>query len=140
MISAVPRDREPQAVSGSQFLEEHNDGGCRGGGFAFPLPSVYQGRAALTPNGQSCKPEKISGQKLFHDVRRELIAWAVLVPLLATVEFLLPAFTVSELRRRLSTLLGSAWTPRWVKTPPTSDASRPNRYRELEPTRRRTDS
>jgi hypothetical protein len=86
--------------------------------FCLLLYNIIQLLRVHMAIGQSCNPEKISSQKLFHDVRRELIAWAVLLPVPATVEFLVPALPVGELRLRLSTLLASAWTPRWIKTPP----------------------
>ena len=85
--------------------------------FCLLLYNIIQVLRMHVAAGQLCPPQEISSAKLFYDVRRELIAWAVLVPVPATVDYLSPACSPGKLRWRLSTLLTSSWTPRWIKTP-----------------------
>ena len=85
--------------------------------FCLLLYNIIQVLRMHVAAGQRCPPQEISNAKLFYDVRRELIAWAVLVPVPATVDYLSTACTSGRLRQRLSTLLMSSWTPRWIKTP-----------------------
>jgi len=57
--------------------------------------------------------EEVSGEKLFEDMRHELIAWAkVGDPAFAAV---LPPPTPVQLRSTLARRIGGAWTKRWVK-------------------------
>jgi hypothetical protein len=85
--------------------------------FCLLLYNIIQVLRMHVAAGQLCPPQEISSAKLFYDVRRELIAWAVLVPVPATVAYISPACTPGKLRRRLYALLKSSWTPRWIKAP-----------------------
>jgi hypothetical protein len=57
--------------------------------------------------------ESISAEQLFIDVRRELIAWAVVVPVDVLASF--PPLAADQARRRLDELLKPLWSPRWIK-------------------------
>jgi hypothetical protein len=64
---------------------------------------------------QGREAEAVSLEQLFVDVRRELIAWAVVVGYVD-----LPRRTPAATRRRLDKLLSSQWTDRWLKAIKTS--------------------
>ena len=85
--------------------------------FCLLLYNIIQVLRMHVAAGQLCPPQEISSAKRFYDVRRELIAWVVLVPVSATVAYILPACTPAKLRQRLYALLKSSWSPRWMKTP-----------------------
>ncbi len=59
--------------------------------------------------------ETISTENLFEDVRRELIAWNVMIEPEATVAYFEGPWTWSRVKKRLQTLLCSVWTDRWIK-------------------------
>lgn len=86
--------------------------------FCLLLYSIIELVRVYVAAGQSRPSPTISRQKLFEDVREQLIAWAVLVPALATIDSLTPAVRASDVRRSLAALLRAAWTPRWIKAPP----------------------
>jgi hypothetical protein len=59
----------------------------------------------------------ISTELLFDDVHRQLVAFTELVPA-EQVEPLFPVLpTEAELRARLTLLLATIWTKRWLKQP-----------------------
>ena len=62
--------------------------------------------------------ETISGEKLFQDVQREMIAWSVTVAPEETIEYFERTWTASLVKVRLSKLLGDVWKDRWLKSPP----------------------
>ena len=62
-------------------------------------------------------PERLSTEKLFTDVQRELIAWSVLVDPPVRGAGLEPPETVPLITRRLKDLLGSVWSDRGLKAP-----------------------
>lgn len=80
--------------------------------FAFCLLLYNQMRLvqAYVEKHQAWEPEMVSIEQLFVDVRRELIAWAVVVGAAD-----LPQRSASETRRRLDRLLRTQWSDRWVK-------------------------
>jgi hypothetical protein len=61
--------------------------------------------------------ETISTENLFEDVRRELIAWNVMIEPEGTVAYLdnEAPWTCSRVKKRLQSLLRSVWTDRWIK-------------------------
>ena len=59
--------------------------------------------------------DEISIENLFTDVKRELIAWTVLHPVLS-LDDCVPRLRVSESRKRLAKLLEKAWRPFWIKS------------------------
>jgi hypothetical protein len=61
--------------------------------------------------------ETVSTEKLFEDVREELIAWNRVIEPATTVELFAQPPPMAELRRRLARLLSEVWTDRWVKAP-----------------------
>jgi uncharacterized protein (DUF2267 family) len=62
--------------------------------------------------------EKISTENLFDDVKREMIAWSVVIPTAATLAHFQEESTALRVKARLSELLGHLWHDRWRKAPP----------------------
>ena len=62
--------------------------------------------------------EKISGEKLFQDVERQMIAWSETVTLEETIEHFQGEWTAVRVKVRLGELLSGVWRDRWLKAPP----------------------
>jgi len=62
--------------------------------------------------------EAISGEKLFQDVERQMIAWSETVTLEETIEHFEGEWTALRVKVRLSELLSGVWRDRWLKAPP----------------------
>jgi hypothetical protein len=81
------------------------------------LYNVIQVVRAHVAGARGYEPERISTEKLFTDVQRELIAWSVLVdPPVRVATFERPE-TAPLIIGRLKELLGSVWSDRWLKAP-----------------------
>jgi hypothetical protein len=66
---------------------------------------------------QGCAAEEVSNEKLFYDVRRQLVAVNELVEVEPLLSLLDAVPTASELRERLREGLREAWSDRWWKAP-----------------------
>lgn len=62
--------------------------------------------------------EKISGEKLFQDVERQMIAWGETVTPAETIDHFEGKWTAARVKVRLSELLSGVWRDRWLKAPP----------------------
>ena len=83
--------------------------------FCLLLYNVIQVVRAHVAAARGHDPERISTEKLFTDVQRELIAWSVLVdPPVWVADCEWPR-TAPLIARRLEDLLGSVWSDRWLK-------------------------
>jgi len=61
---------------------------------------------------------KISGEKLFYDVERDLVAWQQVIGPEQTAAVLGEPLPVPQLKKRLKVLLKSAWSELWWKAKP----------------------
>ena len=85
--------------------------------FCLLLYNVIQVVRAYVALARDYEPERISTEKLFDDVQRELIAWSVLIdPPVRVAGFEWPR-TAPLITERLQGLLGSVWSDRWLKAP-----------------------
>jgi hypothetical protein len=66
---------------------------------------------------QECEAEKISNEKLFYDLNRELVAVAELIDDECLLELLGEAPTADEFRAYLEENLRGVWSKRWWKAP-----------------------
>ncbi len=66
---------------------------------------------------QECEAEKISNEKLFYDLKRELVAVDELVENECLLELLGEAPTAGEFRDYLQQNLRGVWSNRWWKAP-----------------------
>jgi hypothetical protein len=82
------------------------------------------------PTGEAVERivERISAEKLFADVHRDLIAWAQVTDAATTSRRLRRSpLSVRQLRRRLGALLRQAFSRRWLKAPRKENWRRPQR-------------
>jgi Transposase DDE domain len=86
--------------------------------FCLLLYNVVLVLRGYLAQAQARPPEEVSGEQLFYDVRRQLIAWEEVLTPGATVALLKGQLTAPQLRERLAGLLGGVWTERWLKAPP----------------------
>jgi Transposase DDE domain len=66
---------------------------------------------------KECDAKKISNEKLFYDVKRQLVSVSELVELPRLLDLLGDTPTAAELRDHLAENLGEAWSNRWWKAP-----------------------
>jgi hypothetical protein len=66
---------------------------------------------------QKCEAKKISNEKLFYDVKRQLVSVSELVAVPDLLRLLGEVPTAVDLRDHLSENLGKAWSNRWWKAP-----------------------
>jgi hypothetical protein len=66
---------------------------------------------------RECEAQKISNEKLFYDVKRQLVSVSELVEVTRLVDLLGEAPTATELRDYLREKLRAAWSERWWKAP-----------------------
>lgn len=85
--------------------------------FCLLLYNVIQVVRAHVAAARGDEPERISAEKLFTDVQRDLIAWSVLVDPPVRVAGIERPRTAPLITRRLKDLLGSVWSDRWLKAP-----------------------
>jgi hypothetical protein len=74
--------------------------------------------------------ETISGEKLFQDVERQMIAWSETVTLDETIAHFQGEWTALRVRGRLSELLSGVWRDRWIKAPPKKRATPKKKVRK----------
>jgi len=75
--------------------------------------------------------EGVSSEKLFDDVRDQLVAWRVMIPIDQTEAYFATLMDMPGLTRHLTAILAQAWRPTWTKSPP-----QPHRRVEHKSTRR----
>jgi hypothetical protein len=74
--------------------------------------------------------ETISGEKLFQDVHRQMIAWSETVELDETLAQFAGEWTALRVKVRLSELLSGVWRDRWLKAPPKKKPAARKRVRK----------
>jgi hypothetical protein len=85
--------------------------------FCLLLYNALQVVRAHLASHQECEAKEISNEKLFYDVKRQLVAVNELVEMDELLASLGEVPTAIELRGRLSAALGGAWSERWWKAP-----------------------
>jgi Transposase DDE domain len=85
--------------------------------YCLLLYNALQVVRAHLASHQSCAAKKISNEKLFYDVKRELVAVSVLIKVDLLLSLLGQVPSAAELRARLREGLRGAWTDRWWKAP-----------------------
>jgi DDE family transposase len=85
--------------------------------FCMLLYNMIQVVRAYVAQGQEKKVETISAEKLFDDVKRELIAWNIMFDEAATLAYFETEPTLADMTDRLGKLLGQSWSATWEKAP-----------------------
>lgn len=105
-------------VFGLQGLISSSPQGCI---FQFAycllLYNMIQVVRAYVAEGQERKTETISAEKLFDDVKQQLVAWNIMIEEAATINYFAAEPTLEEMKERLTKLLGQSWSATWVKAP-----------------------
>jgi hypothetical protein len=86
--------------------------------FCFLVYNVIIVLRAYLSVAQDKEPEKISSENLFTDVQRQLIAWQEMIGPLKTQKVLGSTLSAAGLGRKLTRLLKTEWSDRWLKAPP----------------------
>jgi hypothetical protein len=86
--------------------------------FCLLLYNMIQVLRGYIAQAQNREPDEISTEKLFDDVERQLIAWNVMLPPAVTTAYFDNAMELPALKQRLQSLLESAWSITWIKSPP----------------------
>jgi hypothetical protein len=81
----------------------------------YNLIQVVRGVIAV---GVQRPREEISGEKLFEDVQRQMIAWSEMLEPDETIAHFTGEWTALRVKMRLSELLEGMWKDRWLKSPP----------------------
>ena len=85
--------------------------------FCLLLYNALQVVRSHLASHQRCEAKRISNEKLFYDVNRQLVAVSELVETDELLSLLGPVPTAAELRERLREELRGAWSDRWWKKP-----------------------
>jgi Transposase DDE domain len=85
--------------------------------YCLLLYNALQVVRAHLASHQRCEAKKISNEKLFYDVKRELVAVSVLIKVDLLLSLLGVVPSAAELRASLRAGLQGAWTDRWWKAP-----------------------
>jgi hypothetical protein len=85
--------------------------------YCLLLYNALQVVRAHLASHQRCAAKKISNEKLFSDVKRELVAVSVLIKLDLLLSLLGAVPSAADLRASLREGLQGAWTDRWWKAP-----------------------
>jgi hypothetical protein len=93
----------------------------------YNLIQVVRGVIAV---GAQLQREKISGEKLFQDVERQMIAWGETVTPEETIAHFQGKWTAPRVKVRLSELLSGLWRDRWLKAPPKKKTAPRKRIRK----------
>lgn len=86
--------------------------------FCLLLYNMLQVVRATLASVEHRAVETISTEKVFVDVREQLIAWGLLIGPPATILSWPNPEDSDQVLGRLAVLLKSVWTPRWIKAPP----------------------
>src|SRR4051794_12929949 len=85
--------------------------------YCLLLYNALQVLRAHLASHQRCEAKKISNEKLFYDVKRELVAVSVLIKVDLLLSLLGAVPSAAELRESLREGLRGAWSDRWWKAP-----------------------
>jgi hypothetical protein len=85
--------------------------------FCLLLYNLIQVIRAYVAEAQQRPVEELSSEKLFDDVKRELIAWNVMIDAECTLDHFAYLPNTETLRAKLENLLASPWSDTWIKSP-----------------------
>jgi hypothetical protein len=93
--------------------------------FCMVLYNIIQVVRAYVAAAQKRAAETISSEKLFDDVKRELVAWNLLVGPQATMDLVVPLESAEQVCQRLRELLARRWSQVWLKSPAQKRPAKP---------------
>jgi len=83
--------------------------------FCLLVYDMVQVAKAYAARAGGVRPEAVSGENLFDDVKRQLTAWAVAAKPDHLAAYLTTPPPADALREMLGRWIGGSWTPRWIK-------------------------
>jgi hypothetical protein len=86
--------------------------------FCLLLYNIVQTLLGYVAEASAREPEKVSSEKLFDDVREQLIAWNVVFTPAQTEEYYHVLSDRVEVMQHLRTILARSWCPTWTKSKP----------------------
>jgi Transposase DDE domain len=86
--------------------------------FCLVLYNLTQAIRAIVAEAGQRPAAEVSGEKVFRDVRKELISWRTVLGVGETLGCFAPKPTAAAVRRRLEELLGRLWRDDWIKAKP----------------------
>jgi hypothetical protein len=86
--------------------------------FCLVLYNLVQVVRGYLAQAQDCTLDHVSTEKVFDEMRRQLIAWNVLFPPVLTLRYFEHRLRHPALEKRLQQLLSSTWSEIWRKAPP----------------------
>jgi hypothetical protein len=86
-------------------------------GFCLLLYNTLQVVRAYVAHHQGCAAETISNEKLFYDVRRQLVATNELLEPAELLTLLGDPLTPAQLQAHLQAVMRGVWSTRWRKAP-----------------------
>ena len=96
--------------------------------FCLLLYNIVQLLTAYVAEARSCPPERVSPEKLFTDVRDQLVAWYLLIgPDQTATDWFAGWPTAADLRVRLRDVLSGVWSRTWWKAKPQPNRPAPTR-------------
>lgn len=85
----------------------------------YNLTQAIRAFVAKTGKRPICK---VSGEKVFRDMRKELISWRTILSVEETLGYFDGVPSAEQVRRRLAEVLGGLWRDDWIKTRPKKKA------------------
>jgi len=80
----------------------------------YNLVQILRGYVAAAADQSA---ERVSSEKLFDDVRHQLVAWRVMIPVAQTESYFANLSDLPCLKRHLTRILAHVWRPTWTKSP-----------------------
>ncbi len=84
--------------------------------FCTLLYNMIQVVRGYISHSQRISPEKISTEKLFNDIHRELISLSTLADRESVIDYFQPVGNAAELKLRLEELFSDVWEDHWIKS------------------------
>ena len=91
--------------------------------FCLVLYNVIQAIRCYVAQTGNCAVPQVSGEKVFRDVKKELISWRTVLTAHETLTCFAEVPSREHARRRLQELLGGLWRPHWAKAKPKKKAT-----------------
>jgi hypothetical protein len=92
--------------------------------FCLLLYDMVQTARAYAAQAGERSVDEVSGEKLFYDMRQQLIAWAAAADATHAAAYLVNPPPPAQLRQLLRRWVGGSWTARWIKARNKSPRSR----------------
>ena len=90
--------------------------------FCLVLYNLTQAIRGCVAKAGNRPVSEVSGEKMFRDVKKELMSWQTVLSVEETLECFRGVPSRENIKERLKELLGGLWRPSWVKAKPKNKA------------------